>query len=100
MTTGAFFTDYPRGLDIFIEEGCEIDESEQTPAFSIPHYMGPILFSSDGFPYYGPHHKARVVFPRPLMGHCFRITQTGWAKFDWSVVELRLAGDLPVKENG
>lgn len=98
LSTGAFVTDYPRGIAVFGGGACGAD-AQQTlqraqsgvPLFAENDWQGPVLYTSEGYPYFGTQNYVRLHFSGTVPTNCLLIRQTGRdPHYDWSVAELRL----------
>lgn len=98
LSTGGFVTDYPRGIAVYTLDDCGVESSKvlslaeaKSPVFEERDWQGPVLFSSEGLPYFGTQNYVKIVFPKTIESTCllFRQTQRD-SNYDWSVAELRL----------
>lgn len=91
LATGKFPTDYPRGVRIITAPQCERISKEGEIVFEADPWMGPIRFTSEGAPYYGPESDVVIRFLRTSRFGCLKIEQRGRSDhFDWSVTGIRL----------
>jgi hypothetical protein len=95
LSTGAFPTDFPRGLAISTGT-CSLEE---TPQISFSDWQGALAFTPSGFPYFSGQNDVKILLPPgPPLG-CLLIKQTGSAPFDWSVTELKATVQAPNAED-
>ena len=98
IETGAFASDFPRGLSIYYQKDCEFNqknpyaaEKEFINAYNDPIWKGSLRFTSDGYPYYGGQHHVEVYFLEEITARCVFIRQTGKTPhFDWSITGINL----------
>jgi hypothetical protein len=98
LETGRFYTDFPRGLKIFAAADCEAVEGEQGARVLYERRAneGEILYTEDGFPYFGTQYDISVPLLHADPLRCLVIRQIGAdANFQWSVSELELAAEIP-----
>jgi hypothetical protein len=93
--SGKYSTDFPRGVTILAKSACVPEDftnsSQWDKVIGIPQWMGPILFTPKGLPYFGPLHVVDIPFRRPVEVQCLLIKQTGIAsENDWSITSITL----------
>jgi len=89
---GAFYTDYPRGLDIYAMDDCDTPPSvDKRPFLSFPKWHGELGVTPDGYPYHLGFNQVRIVFPQDVTTSCLYLVQTGKSKFDWSITRVAFA---------
>lgn len=80
-------TDFPRGIEVVVEDGV----GKQVTTFSQIKWFGPVKWTRDGFPYFGPQSEVVIDFPRSVSARRIRFVQLGESvQFDWSIAELKL----------
>lgn len=80
-------TDFPRGFRV---EGM-VDSATFTELVSFPEWLGPIRWTSDGLPYFGPQAEVELLLRDEKPLYAIRVTLTRDAEpFDWTVSELQL----------
>ncbi len=95
LNLGSNTTDWPRGLEILGKEDCSSPSQQDArnsynSLYLANPWLGPILHSKNGYPFYGSRSVAKVIFPQPIKAKCILIKQTGLNKEKpWSVAELR-----------
>lgn len=96
IETGRYPADFPRALDVKTAETCGEPKSE-TPLENIVFtnqgsyvpWLGPILATPRGFPYFGGQSDVRVFFKSTITIQCLLIKQIGKTDYyDWSVAEI------------
>lgn len=90
LNLGQNRSDFPRGLKI---EAADI-VGNKIILFDKHDWLGPVKFSPDGYPYFGPQADVEVIFEKPQETTELIITQTGSdATYDWSIAEIGLYAD-------
>lgn len=95
LNLGKNTSDWPRGLEISASESCEnlpknTSWSDYHTIYKASPWLGPVLHSKKGYPFYGSRSVAKVIFPQPIKAKCILIKQTGSSNnAPWSVAELR-----------
>ena len=80
-------TDFPRGLRVEISE----DGKNYKTVYERQDWFGPVKWSKDGYPYYGPQSEVVVDFPKSEHGRFFRFIQIASdPHYDWSIGEIKL----------
>lgn len=88
LSVGAFRNDFPRALRIFSAKDC--DKHGAHLIYETKDFQGPVLFTSDDYPYYGDQSQVKIIFNHGATTNCLRIEQTAnRAPFDWSIAEVR-----------
>lgn len=87
VSPGKNWGDFPRSVEI---SAGSCSKTAAQPILTIPQWQGPLLFTSEGIPYWGRHHEVRIVFPEPVKAQCVFIRQTGTARFDWAVDQIKI----------
>jgi len=87
VSPGKNWGDFPRSIEV---SAGACSAADARPVVTIPQWQGPLLFTSEGIPYWGRHHEVRIVFPEPVKAQCVFIRQTGTARFDWAVDQIRI----------
>jgi len=89
---GAFYTDYPRGLDLYSLDDCTSPpSSDALPFLSFPKWYGELGITPDGYPYHLGFNQVRIVFPQDITTSCLYLVQTGSTNFDWSITRVAFA---------
>ncbi|MCB0358043.1 MAG: hypothetical protein KDD44_00350 [Bdellovibrionales bacterium] len=87
LSTGPFVTDFPRGIAIAADPQCNNQERE---VFREPSWLGPVKYTSDGYPFFATQNFVQVIFPKTVEARCFVVRQIGTSShYDWSVTEIR-----------
>lgn len=87
VSPGKNWGDFPRSIEI---SAGSCTKTDARPIVTIPQWQGPLLFTSEGMPYWGRHHEVRIVFPEPVNAQCVFIRQKGAARFDWAVDQIKI----------
>lgn len=87
LSPGLHALDFPRGVEI---TGGDCSRAAPKKILSRPSWQGALRFTSDGYPYWGPHEDVRIIFPVPRKVQCIFVKQTGKARHDWSIVRVRI----------
>lgn len=95
LSTGKYDAEYPRGLQISYAMDCSKAPGDSSPlkdiAINLSEWTGPLRYTADGYPYFGPANDVKVYFPQKIRAKCLLIQQTGKARnVDWSVAELKI----------
>lgn len=95
ISCGPYVTDFPRGLEISYSAECSLVNgeirSQLERIFYSPEWMGPIEYTSNGYPYFGNQSDVTVTFPNAIDVKCLEIKQIGRdLHYDWSVTQLDL----------
>jgi hypothetical protein len=107
LSTGAFHSDFPRGLEISSFNDCPVpfgsDPSDPILVKQLSEITGDIILfnqmpwlgsprtNNDGVGYFTPQHQVFPIFSEPYTLSCLLIKQVGKDhNFDWSVAELRI----------
>jgi hypothetical protein len=94
LLLGKFVSDFPGEFSVSCASTCEPSSPKSGSYDRSEHFspwLGPVQFSSEGYPYYGSQSDMRVLFSAPLACRCIRITQLSSSRqFDWSIAEIRL----------
>lgn len=101
LQPGAFFSDYPRGLEISNLASCpevfalsELENHKRQVLFAQPRWLGSPRLSSAGFGYFTSQSDVFPIFAHSQTVECLLIRQLGKEPlFDWSVAELALYGE-------
>lgn len=90
---GKFFSDFPRGLTI---SDCQEPAPAQPEIRVIPEWQGGLALTPSGYPYYTGQHDVNILFRKPIVTSCIKISQTAESEhYDWSIAELRLLRTNP-----
>ncbi len=92
ISPGRNWGDFPRSMTI---SAGPCDRASAKHVVTVDGWQGPLLFTSDGFPYWGRHHFVRVIFPQPVSAQCLFVEQTGTAPYDWSVDQVKVLSTHP-----
>lgn len=87
ISPGRNWGDFPRAVEI---SAGACDAAAASKVLVIPDWQGPLLFTSEGLPYWGMHHDVRILFPEPIASRCVFIRQTGRSRFDWAVDQVKI----------
>ncbi|MCB0334819.1 MAG: hypothetical protein KDD62_00895, partial [Bdellovibrionales bacterium] len=98
LSSGAFFTDFARGLRLSYLENCTgADAASNGQRNSFEHILttaewdGALAYTVDDYPYLQSPSYVKVYFPRPVLAQCLLIEQIGQSKhYDWSIARVRL----------
>jgi len=90
-----FYTDFPRGIRISVAKDCSLKEplnANYEQVFIMPEWQGELLFTPQGYPYFGHHSHVRVSFKEPIAAKCWLIERTGkiTSDFDWSIAKIKV----------
>ncbi|OVE80056.1 hypothetical protein BVY02_01450 [bacterium J17] len=90
LEPGKWGADYPGGIRIVSSDICTAISFEEGEILSDQdHWQGEILFTDEGFPYYGAQANVSIFFEQNATVRCLRIEQTrSRGFFDWSVAEV------------
>lgn len=90
LSVGAFRNDFPRGLRILSAKDCKFENA--SPIYQTMDFQGSILYTKEGYPYYGSQSDVKIIFSSSVQTNCLRIEQTTkGVPFDWSVAEVKFA---------
>lgn len=92
LSTGNFYTDFPRGLSIKGDSSCSntVELSQQKPIFIAPKFRGVIEFTSDSYPYLDFPVAVVVIFKETKSLCRIRIEQIGKSlDYDWSLTSIK-----------
>lgn len=103
LQTHIFHTDFPRGLRISVFDSCPTSASELTtqkssaqPVIEIKDWHGGMGVSRNGYPFFEPAHRGKLLFASPMTTRCVLMEQIGVSKnYDWSVAEIGVAFSTP-----
>ena len=90
LELGAYGSDFPRGLRLsaYDAAGQLCETIEESP------WEGPVLFSPNGFPYFGPQQDVTIRFVNACVLSRLVIEQTKAVEtFDWSIAEILIETD-------
>ena len=93
-----FYTDYPRGIKIKVAETCSAEHplsSEYNTIINMPKWQGELLFTKNGYPFYGNYSHIKIYFREPTKAQCWLIEKAGTPEthYDWSIAKVKvLAG--------
>ena len=77
--------DFPRGLRVLVSE----DGVAFTELLDEPSWLGPVNWTTEGYPYFGPQQDVTIDFPEQRSVRAVRFVQIGEGdRFDWSIEEL------------
>lgn len=107
LSSGSFVNDFARGLMLSSKETCSegwlADPKTQSATFhplvTFDHWMGPILLTPAGLPYYGLLPDMTIYLSRKTTVQCLFIQQTGIAMNDWSLTSVKLLIGADEKRN-
>jgi hypothetical protein len=87
VSPGSFRGDFPRAFKVV--EGCELTSPREL--YRTEEWRGPIQWTSDRYPYYGPQSDVTINFNAPVKGRCFTIEVTrDFQGYDWSIADIAL----------
>ena len=93
-----FYTDYPRGIKIKVAETCSAEHplsAEYKTIINMPKWQGELLFTKNGYPFYGNYSHIKIYFREPTKAQCWLIEKAGTPEthYDWSIAKVKvLAG--------
>jgi hypothetical protein len=88
LELGGFPTDFPRGLRIYEGPQCKDLPSHPSEIQEYIPWEGPILFTKEGYPYYG--NQSQIELKTRSHPQAVLLEQTEEIFFDWSIAELRV----------
>lgn len=92
VSPGRNWGDFPRGMVI---SAGSCDRASAKHVVTVDDWQGPLLFTADGFPYWGRHHFVKVLFPQAVSVQCLFVEQTGSAPYDWAVDQVKVLSTHP-----
>ncbi|MCB0310154.1 MAG: hypothetical protein KDD42_02895 [Bdellovibrionales bacterium] len=106
LDTGAYKSDFPRGIEISLYNKCSVDPLDDHPnsvpllSFLQKDWQGPIEHTKAGYPFFGAQSDVTIRFNRKIPDvTCLLVKQIGRnTYFDWSVAEVRLLVESGVKD--
>lgn len=93
LNAGAFFTDYPRGIEVSVYNGRCVagGSSAYQRILSIPAWQGSLAYSEHQDLYFEPAHNTEMVFPGAITATCILLRLISkHGQHDWSVDEVIL----------
>lgn len=88
LELGGFPTDFPRGLRLYEGSRCKDLSSHPSQIQEYIPWEGPILFTDEGYPYYG--NQSQIELKTKSHPRAVLLEQTEEIFFDWSIAELRV----------
>lgn len=99
LDVGPFASDFPRNFKVTTATNCSTRRSssnleppeQPTSLHNFTPWRGPVLWTTDGYPYFGLERDVTIIFPEKLAIQCIAIEITkSYPHFDWSVAEVYL----------
>ncbi|MCB0329827.1 MAG: hypothetical protein KDD70_09190 [Bdellovibrionales bacterium] len=88
LSTGVYFSDFPRALRVTEGDNCESIRSAKNAVHTFKPWEGSLLFTTDGFPYFGRQAVVQLRPRNPTRAVLFE--QLGKSPYDWSIAEMQI----------
>jgi len=89
LRLGAFKSDFPGGLAVDISK----DGQSYERVVEEPHWLGPVDWTADGYPFFGPQQRVLIDLPQATAVRGLRLSQIAEGlPYDWSIAEIELYG--------
>ena len=101
LSTGSFFTDFPRALRVRYMADCPADRSLWNAA-PVALYLNPsngdVKLTDAGLPYFGSQYIVSAYLPVGISARCVLVEQIGRdSNYGWSVAEVQVSEEHAVK---